>query len=146
MKIKVVLLIILFELINSCSVFRKNTFLDGKDIEYKVCSIDSASLQFYYHIKLLFKNRDTISVLSLKKNCNDSLNNIRIGQKYKFNLEMIYNFKIKIMPNGDTAMRNLIQDAYRNNNLPYYLQKPYTTKDLCGLHYIRDTLTARKKQ
>ena len=136
MKTKIII-ISLITIISACSILKKNIVLNNKDIEYKVCSIDSVSMQFYYHIELLYKNRDTIDVLSLKTKCNYSQNKIKIGQKYKFNLEMIIKYYMKILPNGDTLRRNLVQDAYTNYSLPDYLQKPYITKDLCGLNYLR---------
>jgi len=136
---KIILIFLVTSILLSCSIFKKEIDLEGKDIECKIFSIDSVSLQFYYYIEMLYK-KDTIHLLSFKDNqCIQNSNELKIGNSYILNLKQIYSFPLTVLNNGDTVMRRLVGSDYRvNHNLPAFQQYPYISKDLCGLKYIRE--------
>lgn len=136
-------------MITSCQsislYYRNKIDIEDKQLDYKILSIDSLNLNFYYFITLLYKNnKDTIELISQKKECPNICNRIKINEKYKMSLNRVGRFPLKVLADGDTAYRR-VAFSYNDYNKPRFVNNLYSTSNLCGLNYLNDSTKTKHK-
>jgi predicted short-subunit dehydrogenase-like oxidoreductase (DUF2520 family) len=114
-------------------------------LEYKILSIDSLNLKFFYAITLLYKNnKDTLELISQKIDCPNICNRIKINETYKMSLNMVGRFPLTVLADGDTAYRRVAL-SYHDYNKPRFVNNLYSTSNLCGLNYVNDSTKTKQK-
>jgi len=151
-KISKIISVIIFLLLSSCNsislCFRNKINLTQKPHEYKILSIDSLNNDFNYEIyaECTRYKKDTILIFSPKyQKCDLSRKKIMKDSIYQLSLREIWRYKSHLISNGDTVYTNRIMNIYWDKSKAKFVNIFYTSENLCGLHYIRDTLKTIKK-
>lgn len=142
MKFSLKFILILLVVISSCqslsTLLNNKIDITGKQIEYRVLSIDSTCMNFYYYISLYcIEKKDTVYLISEKRQCSNS-NEVAIGKNYSLVLQSILEYKVAILNNGDTAYN--INHWYFDKTKPKYTNSLYTSVNLCGLEFFVDII------
>jgi hypothetical protein len=118
-------IIILFFLINLSCIAQRT----GK---YKINFIDSTSFKYYYILKIIDSNKDTLVVFS-EKTSSIKGHLIKINKKYKLTLTKINDIKLE-----DMTMR-LGRGIVLNNNevLLKPMEAAYKSECLIGINYVK---------